>query len=237
MDTLNATLPELRKLLSQAQSERQASESVLHHARHALGAAERQAQEKAFDKKMISSNINEISNRIHHLDEEKNNLIQRHGETETMLQAARMETLKSNLEQALTLKQQREAELATARDGLAGAEQALQEHERARLQTEQLLHPLRDRLEQARLQEQQARLLFDNCQQGLAAMARDGAVLQGGLAASTKVGELGEIGAAVQAQIAGLGPVNLGGIQERAAESGRKTDLDSQAAALEQAVA
>src|SRR5690606_33693082 len=75
------------------------------------------------------------------------------------------------------------------------------------------------------------------CQQGLAAMALDEAVLQAGLAASTKVGELEKIGAAVQAQIDDLGPVNLAAIQELAAESERKTYLDSQAADLEQAVA
>src|SRR5690606_16200895 len=60
---------------------------------------------------------------------------------------------------------------------------------------------------------------------------------QAGLAASTKVGELEKIGAAVQAQIDDLGPVNLAAIQELAAESERKTYLDSQAADLEQAVA
>ena len=47
------------------------------------------------------------------------------------------------------------------------------DEERARLQTEQQLHPLRDKLEQARLAEQQARLHFEFCVEQLAACAID----------------------------------------------------------------
>jgi chromosome segregation protein len=234
---LGEALPRLKTQLAQAQAARHTADAALNRARQTIGTAERLAQEKSFNKKLISSNINEINNRFHLMDEEKKNLLQRQNETEAMLQATRMETLKGNLEQALTLKQQREAELAAARDGLTGAEQSLQEHERMRLQTEQLLHPMRDKLEQARLQEQQARLLFESCQQGLAAMGLDETVLTQGLSLTAKAGEIERAGVALQTQIDELGPVNLAAIQELVSERERKSYLDSQAADLEQAVA
>ncbi len=230
-------LPQLKTQLAQAQAARHTADAALNRARQLIGTAERLAQEKSFNKKLISNNINEINNRLRLLDEEKKSLLQRQNETETLLQAARMETLKGNLEQALTLKRQREAELAAARDALAGAEQSLQEHERARLQTEQQLHPLRDKLEQARLQEQEARLLFENCQQGLAATGLDEAVLSNDLAPTAKAADIDRAGVALQMQIDELGPVNLAAIQELASERERKSYLDSQAADLEQAVA
>ncbi|HEX5538718.1 MAG TPA: AAA family ATPase, partial [Methylophilaceae bacterium] len=181
--------------------------------------------------------INDISNRINLLHEEKDSLTLRRSEAQALLEAAKMETLKANLEAALTLKQQREGELAAVRDAMAGVEQELQNQDRARMQSEQQLHPLRDKLEQGRLQEQQARLLFENCQQGLAAVGLAEAILQENLPATTKAAELERRSIALASQIDELGPVNLAAIQELAAERERKAYLDSQALDLEQAIA
>jgi len=237
LEQLRTSLAGLQASREKAHNERQRTEIALNAVRSQLQQAERLAQEKTFNKKLISNNINEINNKINALIEEKQGLLVRQKESETMLDAARMDGLKANLEAALSLKQQREAELAAARDAMAGAEQELQTQERNRMQNEQMLHPLRDKLEQARLQEQQARLYFEQCQQALLANGLDEAVLSENLSHSAKAGEVERTTETLAVQIEELGPVNLAAIQELASERERKSYLDSQALDLEQAIA
>jgi chromosome segregation protein len=153
-----------------------------------------------------------------------------------MLEAARMETLKANLEAALTTKLQCEQALAAVRSQMAETEQQLQDQERSRMQNEQILHPLRDKLEQARLAEQQTRLGFEQCQQALQEAGFEEASLLQMLPANIRVGDMEQQAARLTATIEALGPVNLAAIQELASERERKVYLDSQAADLEQAM-
>ena len=237
LETIRSSLPELQSRREQAQITKQAAELALTTLRNELQKAERLVQEQAFNKKLIDNNINEIKNRINAIAEEKQALTIRRSETEALLEAAKMEGLKANLEAALLSKQQREAELAAARNAMASTEQELQAQERSRMQNEQQLHPLRDKLEQARLQEQQARLYFEQCQAELTATGLDEALLAENLSASAKASDLERSTAALGAQIIELGPVNLAAIQELASERERKAYLDSQALDLEQAIA
>jgi len=233
---LQENLASLQPANSQAQSAMQLAGSKLNDLRHGLQKVERQAQEKSFGLKLIDNNINEIKNKINVNKEELAALRKHTSETEAMLAASTMEGLKSNLETALKLKQQRETELAAARDAMAGAEQELQTLERTRMQTEQQLHPLRDKLEQSRLQEQEARLHFEQCQASLAETGLDEGMLAQDLHPSIKASDLQHNIDNTHAQIEELGPVNLAAIQELTTERERKVYLDSQAADLEEAV-
>lgn len=227
---------DLQNANGQAQTARHSAEMRLNALRVELQKAERLAQEKRFNLKLINNNISDIEEKIKVNSEEKSALLKHQSETEAMLAATTMEGLKANLENALQLKQQRETELAAARDAMAGAENELQALERTRMQTEQQLHPLRDKLEQSRLQDQQARLYFEQCQASLAETGLDEAMLAEDLGASTKVGDVQRSVEATNAQIEELGPVNLAAIQELTTERERKVYLDSQAADLEEAV-
>ena len=236
LEKANLRLPGLKTACEEAQRLREREQNALNHARQTLQNAERALQEKVFNKKLITNNINEINNRLKLIDEEIKALKLRHKETLSMLEAARMEGLKANLDMALLLKQQREAELAEARNQLAQAEADLQSQERNRMQNEQMLHPLRDKLEQSRLGEQEARLHFEQCQAELSAVHLDEAMLAENLPASARVADMEEKTAALGLEIESLGPVNLAAIQELASERERKQYLDSQALDLEQAI-
>jgi chromosome segregation protein len=98
------------------------------------------------------------------------------------------------------------------------------------------LHPLRDKLEQARLQEQQARLHFEQCQAELVSVGIDEATLAHELSASAKIADFETRVDSLSLEIEGLGAVNLAAIQELNNERERKTYLDSQAADLEEAI-
>ncbi len=237
LESAQVLLTALQTGCNEAQAAKQVAETALNALRSELQQAERLAQEKVFNKKIIINNINEINNRINALSEEKQALAVRRVEAETMLEAAKTGGLKANLETALVGLQQAETALAEARNAMASIEQELQNQERTRMQDEQYLHPLRDKLEQARLGEQEARLYFEQCQQELASTGLDEALLAEGLAASTKMGDIEQSIQALDEQINELGAVNLAAIQELASESERKAYLDSQTLDLEQAIA
>lgn len=196
--------------------------------RDQLQALEKKHQEIYFNIKIINNKIIEINNKINVNSEEKSAFLIRKMEAEQALTLTPMATLKTNLTEAINVKQTREAALANARNHLVEQEQILQNLERIRLQSEQQLHPLRDSLEQSRLSEQQARLTFEQCQAGLAESGQDEQMLAAGLAENAKTSDLTRKSSQIQQEINALGAVNLAAIQELATETERKTYLDSQ---------
>lgn len=234
--SITDSLADLRTRREQTFSSRQRAELALNQCRNDLQTAEKLMQEKVFNSKLISNSISELKNKIHSLNEEKAALANKKKESETLLEAAKMEGLKANLEAAINLKQTREAALVAARDAMAGSENELQSNERNRMQNEQVLHPLRDKLEQARLQDQQARLYFEQCQTQLLTLGIEEAKLAHELKVSDKISDFEARFESVSGKIEALGPVNLAAIQELNSERERKTYLDSQAADLEDAI-
>lgn len=236
IESLQAGLGDLRQERDRAGRVRQDADAALKQTRDRLMEAERLAQQQTFSEKLILNNINELESKIKYSDEVLSALSTRRIEAESHLAQSSPDALKVALEQALEVRRQGEEGLAEARNILAGIEQRLQEMERSRLQTEQQLHPMRDKLEQSRLQEQQARLHFESCSEQLTATQLDEASLEEGLAKNAKAEELDREVKRLDELILALGAVNLAAIQELQSERERKTYLDSQALDLEQAI-
>ena len=203
--------------------------------RDTIQLAEKYYQQLFFEKKILVNNINELNNKINVNSEEKTAFLKRQTEAEETLKLTPMETLKTNLTTAINTKQLRETALADARNHLASVEQVMQEQERIRMQNEQQLHPMRDSLEQSRLNEQEARLHFEQCQAGLVENGLNEPELAAGLAENAKASDFVRKTMQVQQQVVELGAVNLAAIQELATETERKTYLDSQMLDLTQA--
>jgi chromosome segregation protein len=233
---LQAGIADLRIERDKAGRARQDADAALKQTRERLMEAEKLAQQQAFSEKMILNNINELESKIKSVDEVMASLMLRRTDAENHLAQASPDNLKSTLEQALEVRRQGEEGLAEARNNLAAIEQRLLEMERSRLQTEQQLHPLRDKLEQSRLQEQQARLHFESCAEQLAATHMDEAQLEEGLPRNAKADDLDREVKRLEELILALGAVNLAAIQELESERERKTYLDSQASDLEEAI-
>ncbi len=214
---------------------KQQAEQMYSAARDTIQLAEKTYQEAFFNKKILVNNINELTNKIKVNSEEKAAFLLRQAEATDTLKLTPMETLKTNLNAAIDNKQLREISLAEARNHLASAEQILQALERVRMQNEQQLHPMRDSLEQSRLNEQESRLHFEQCQAGLVDNGIDEQVLAKDLAENVKTTELARKTLQLQQQITDLGAVNLAAIQELATETERKSYLDSQMLDLTQA--
>ena len=233
--TISTQLNALEAVKNKDSTAKQQAEQVYSAVRDKIQLAEKAYQETIFNKKILVININELNNKINVNDEEKLAFLKRHTEAEETLKLTPMETLKANLTLAIDNKQLREMALAKARNHLADQEQIMQELERLRMQIEQHLHPMRDNLEQSRLNEQEARLHFEQCQAGLVENGLAEHELAKDLAENAKTTELARKTIALQQKIVELGAVNLAAIQELAVESERKTYLDSQMLDLTQA--
>ena len=235
LQAVSAQLASLEAAKNNDLQTKQQAEQVYAASRDTIQLAEKSYQEVFFNKKIILNNINEINTKINVNSEEKTAYLQRKTEAEKTLALTPMEMLKTNLSAAIDTKQLRETALAEARNHLASAELVLQDLERMRMQNEQQLHPMRDSLEQSRLNEQEARLHFEQCQAGLVENGIDEQALAKDLAENVKTTELARKTTQLQQQITELGAVNLAAIQELASETERKSYLDSQMLDLTQA--
>jgi chromosome segregation protein len=228
---LTANMAQMQTEKSAKEASKQEAENQLDAVRSQLQTQERAYQEKAFNIKLIENNIKELKSKLEFLHEEKISLEMRGNEVKSALDATKMETLKANLESALNLKQEREAALIAARNAMAECQDALTQQERTRLQNEQMLHPLRDKLEASRLNEQEARLHFEQCQTELASFSVEESVLVDSLRqqeGSLKISQLESRKIKLESDIEALGAVNLAAIEELSMEQTRKQYLDSQ---------
>ena len=214
---------------------KQEAEEVCSASRNTIQQTEKIHQETEFNKIIIINNINELNHKINVNNEEKNTFLLHQAEAEATLKLTPMETLKSNLNEAINVKQLRETTLAEARNLLAGLETQLQALARVRMQNEQQLHPMRDNVEQSRLNEQEARLHFELCHAGLLENGLNEQDLAKDLAENFKTSELLRKTNQLLQQIEEIGPVNMAAIQELATETERKTYLDTQVLDLKQA--
>ena len=156
-------------------------------------------------------------------------------EVEQQLIFVPMEYLRLNLTQSINNKLAREADLVSARNHLAALELLLQDEARVHMQIEQQQHPMRNALEQSRLDAQEARLHLEQCQLGLTESGLTEDILAQNLHDNIKSSELMRKIAQIQQNITVLGDVNLAAIQELANEAERKKYLDSQMLDLRQA--
>jgi chromosome segregation protein len=144
--------------------------------------------------------------------------------------------VQTQLQHALQARQVTEAALAEARNALEHATVTLQRLEQARMSGEQGLEPMRARMNDLTLKEQEARLHFEQWSEQLqdvdeAALV---ALLETG---SYKVQSLQNELNRLQAEIEALGAVNLAALEELQTASERKTYLDAQAQDLNEAMA
>ena len=227
-----ANLAHMQTEKSANEVKKQDAENQLNTVRNQVQMQERAYQEKVFNIKLIENNIKELNSKLEFLLEEKTSLEVRSNEVKTALEATKMETLKANLEAALNLKQEREATLIAARNAMTECQDTLMQQERTRLQNEQMLHPLRDKLEASRLNEQEARLHFEQCQTELASFSIEESALASSLQqpdeSGLKISQLENRKLKLESDIEALGAVNLAAIEELTTEQTRKQYLDSQ---------
>jgi chromosome segregation protein len=214
-----------------------AADRKLAEAREQLRSLERQAQEAQFHARSLAARRGELQRSIETAQQQlatnEQSAQQLHEELERLTDAA----AQTGLQAALALKLEREAALGAKRSEYDDLTLRLKRADEQRLQHEQSLQPLRDRITKLQLEEQAAQLGGAQYLEQLqaanidldafgASVEADGVKLQG------LQGEIDRI----NREINELGAVNLAALDELTASRERKTFLDAQNADLLDAI-
>ncbi|MGI9045369.1 MAG: chromosome segregation protein SMC [Burkholderiales bacterium] len=230
LEALSGQLPIARQRFDE-------TEQALAGQRERTHRAQREAQEQAFNLKTCSNKITELEESIQavtvNIERISANLVLLSDERHDVDEAGLLDAL----QQALAARSEKEHALSLARAALQEAEQQLDHTSQERLACEQKLPPLRDRIQDWRLKEQEARLTAEQFACELADAGADeielAAMQEKGVKSGALQTRLAELGIAISA----LGAVNLAAFDELKNAGERKTYLDSQEQDLEQAMA
>ncbi|MCW5664486.1 MAG: chromosome segregation protein SMC [Piscinibacter sp.] len=214
-----------------------AAERRLAEAREQGRALERQAQEAQFQSRSLAARRGELQRGIEtarqQAEANRQSAAQLHDELAQLTDAA----AQAGLQTALALKLEREAALGAKRSEYDDLTLRLKRADEQRLQHEQSLAPLRERITKLQLEEQAAQLGGAQYLEQLSAAQVDLAALGQSIEADgvKLYGLQGEIDR-INREINALGAVNLAALDELTAARERKTFLDAQNADLTEAI-
>ncbi|HSO06686.1 MAG TPA: chromosome segregation protein SMC [Pelomicrobium sp.] len=213
-----------------------AADQALAERRQAHQQGLQQHQESLYYEKLCNNKINE-------LDGVLKNIAENLSEGENALRALERELegldpapIEADLQQALASQQARSEALARVRDDLEAASAALRQVEQERLTAEQGIEPVRQKLGEVRLKEQEARLTVGQFDEQLREAGADEDALRAQLGKGTRPSALQADITRLQGEIEALGAVNLAALDELKASRERKSFLDAQSEDLRQAV-
>ncbi len=228
---------ELQAQLAAAVDRYSLAETTLGRQRQSQLQAERSAQEAAFHLKTCTNKIGEIDNAIKLIVDNVNAVRTGIAQHEQELGGLDEAPLNAGLEQVMVLRSRKERALAEARDALEAIEAGLLRTGQERLTIEQNLTPIRERINEVRLKEQEARLTEEQFSQQLAEAGADEQELEPQLEKGKRSialqGDITRLGG----EITVLGAVNLAALEELEIAQQRKNYLDAQSQDLTQALA
>jgi chromosome segregation protein len=213
------------------------AERKLSEARDQLRSLERQAQEAQFSSRSLAARRGElqrsIETSVQQVAANEQSAVQLHEELTRFNDAS----AQSGLEAALAVKLDREAALGAKRSEYDDLTLRLRRADEQRLQHEQSLQPLRDRITKLQLEEQAAQLGGAQFMEQLTAAEVNLEALAQNIADNNVklYGLQGEIDR-INREINALGAVNLAALDELTASRERKTFLDAQNADLNEAI-
>ena len=234
---LRNEVDEQRQQLGLATDLYRRAENVQELQRNALQRAREAAQLAQFNRQSCDDRMAELQSSIRSISEAAQHLVNSVEARERELAGYDDTQLQARLQQALTGRAAAEHALTAARDALEQMETALRAADEERHGTEQSLEPLRGRIAEMRLKEQEARLNEEQYAQQLAdaAVAEEDVAqqLEKGMRPSTLNAEISRLNGEIQ----GLGAVNLAALEELNAARERKDYLDAQSRDLTEAMA
>jgi chromosome segregation protein len=208
------------------------AESVLDMQRETVQQAERELQEAVFQAKTSLGKINEVERAIASATATLDRMRQTLATEQEALARLDETAWQQQLQQLLTVRTEREQALAQARDALESTEAQLKEVEQERMAAEQKLGPLRDRINEVKLKEQEARINEEQYAQQLAEAGANEEALAQALEKGTRSGSLQSEINRLNEEIKSLGAVNLAALEELETARERKAYLDAQSADL-----
>jgi len=213
------------------------AEQQSHQAREALRLIERQTQESEFEQRSLTAKLAELQRTRDTAAQQIQQLAIELTRQQTELATLSDTAAQAGLQDALALKIERENLLAAKRSEYDGLTHQLRTSNEDRLKLERELDPLRQRIVDAQLKEQAARLGFEQYDRFLQEAQADVAAIEASIQTDqvklhglqTEVDQLNR-------EIQSLGAVNLAALDELGVASERKQFLDAQSADLNEAI-
>jgi len=233
MEILRESLEAQQIQVEQLRQQSLEQESSLRLHRDRVQKAQHELQEARFFAKTCAEKIIDLERNLQH-----GNVTLAHLEETLMHARTEMaQTSDSNaqqqLQETLQQRQQREQALAEARNVLEHATLTLNKLEQERMSCEQKLHPLREKVGELTLKEQEARLQFEQWAEQLQGV--DEEALLPYIEGAKQSGLQNELNR-INDDITVLGAVNLAALEELQGAQERKTYLDAQAKDLNDAM-
>ena len=213
------------------------AERKLAEAREQLRALERQSQEAQFAARSLAARRGELQRGIETATQQLAGNEQAHVSLQEELTRLTDASAQAGLQEALALKLDRESALGAKRSEYDDLTMRLRRADEQRMQHEQSLQPLRDRITKLQLEEQAAQLGGAQYLDQLVAANVDFETLSAGIEANVvKLTVLQAEIDRINREINALGAVNLAALDELTASRERKTFLDAQNADLIEAM-
>ncbi|MDM0047214.1 chromosome segregation protein SMC [Variovorax dokdonensis] len=198
---------------------------------------ERQAQEATFAQRSLEARRAELQRSIQTAEQQAAALADENERARAELERLSDAAAQAGLQDALSLKMEREASLGAVRSQYDDLTMKLRASDERRLKIERELDPMRQRLTEFQLKEQAARLGLEQYDQFLAdAQADLDAVAASIEEDKTRLQGLQSEIDRLHREVAGLGAVNLAALDELSSARERKTFLDAQSADLNEAI-
>jgi chromosome segregation protein len=213
------------------------AERKLSECREQQRSLERQSQEAVFSMRSLDARKAELSRAIETAAQQSDSIRAEAQRAEEELTRLNDAAAQGGLQNALSIKLEREQALGAKRSEYDDLTAKLRASDERRLQLERELDPLRQRITEFQLKEQAARLGFEQYTQLLTDAQADLELVAKSIAdGNVRLGGMqGEIDR-LNRDIAALGAVNLAALDELAAASERKNFLDAQSADLNEAM-
>jgi chromosome segregation protein len=229
--------PEVAARLDEARRVHAESESSLTEHREQLRRTERDLQEAIFQQKTVATRMQELAASIQMAEQQLGSLQEQAAALAGDIEACDESVRQTELQGQLNVRVEREQILAAGREGLAGAEQSLRETEQTRLAAEQKIEPLRGRIGELQLKEQEARIHEESLAQQLLESGANEEELAAQIEKGVRAGALQSEVSRLGEEITALGAVNLAAVDELGTARERKNYLDAQALDLNEALA
>src|SRR3989338_361720 len=221
--------------VDEAQRQANHQDSALREQRGRAQQAQHALQEARFFAKTCTEKIADLQHNVRQITDALAQFEQNLAQLRAELSGGEDETAKQQLQVALQTRQATEQALAEARNVLENATVGLQKLEQERLACEHKLNPLREKLNELTLKEQEARLHFEQWAeqlQGVDEQALLPLLETGNNKPNALLNELNRLSADLEA----LGTVNLAALEELQTATERKAYLDAQAKDLNEAM-
>jgi chromosome segregation protein len=222
--------------LQELEAASRAAAEALGTARAGILAAERAVQEARFHERSCREKVESQGRLAITMGERLSALVANRGSVQAELGRLEEGTVRERLAAALAVKAERERALSDARAGLEHITEELRSLEEGRMAVEQALGPLRERITELRIKEQEAATHAEQYAQQIAEAGATREELAEQIEKRVRSSGMQAEIARLTEEIAALGPVNLAALSELSTARERKDFLDAQAADLTQAV-